>query len=101
MCAFVFQKAIDGVDFDHWLVKSINYVLKPIFDEALPKNWMDIQNVWISSVNSICICLHTVQSNTARMKINIDGLVSKCNNNSESVDEITDTLEELLSAIIQ
>ena len=101
MCAFVFQKTIDGLDFDNWLVKSINYVLKPIFDEALPKKWMDLQNVWISSVNSICICLHTVQSNTARMQINIDGLVSKCNNNSESVDEITDTLEELLSAIIQ
>ena len=83
-----------------WTCKAINYLLVPLSSEEPPENWFDLKDIWFSSVHSICELIEKSSEEILFSGVDMDVLIRKSMNCSEVGDEVSGTLEELLSLIV-
>ena len=94
------QSVCDSYTVSIWTSKAINYLLAPLRGEEPPENWLDLKDIWFSSVHSVCELIEKSSEEIIFSGVDMDVLIRKSMNCSETGDEISGALEELLSLIV-
>ena len=87
-------------DINRWVSNSINYLLAPLMQDKVDKNWLELKDMWFSSVNAVCLLLEKSDETITYDQTNMEFLISRSSNYSEIGDEISGALEELLALIV-
>ena len=83
-----------------WTCRAVNYLLSPFQGNRPPGDWLDLKDIWLSSVHSICELIEKSSEEVLFDGVNMDVLIRKSVNYSEIGDEISGALEDLLSLIV-
>ena len=86
-------------DLSQWVTRTINYLLVPFIQEESDQSWVELKEVWFSSVYSVCQLLEKIDEGVCFEQVNMRLLVSRSSNYSELGDEVSGALEELLALV--